>query len=65
MDGTGMKRAERSIVLVIDNLLHTIASDGMIKNAVFMKLIEMRIPYFHPRLKTMMLISVANLKIIM
>ena len=60
--GTGMNRSEQSVDL-IENLLLTIASDGIIKNVVFMNVTEMRIPYFHPRLKTMILISVANLKI--
>ena len=64
-NGTGMKKTDLSgrKVWMFENLEYTILRKGMAITKLHMQEQKMRIPYFHPRLKSMMLISVANLNI--
>ncbi len=64
-NGTGMKKTGLSgrKVWMFENLEYKILRKGMAITKLHMQEQEMRIPYFQPRLKSMMLISVANLNI--
>ena len=64
-NGTGMKNTGLSgrKVWIFENLEYTILRKGMAITKLHMLEQEMRIPYFQPRLKSMILISVANLNI--
>ena len=64
-NGTGMKKTDLSgrKVWMFENLEYTILRKGMAIIKLHMQEQETRIPYFHPRLKSMILINVANLNI--